>query len=147
MIEGFILFLLDKTQNVFKSKTLYMECNACITESKMTHQPIKICSKDYDDTIKLDVSCIDKCNYNCKYCFNMKGNYVRTEKELNLDKVLEFSLWLNEKTGKKINISLVGGEPTLHSQFSSFAQMTNTRNDVITMTSFTNFAKPYEFFE
>lgn len=77
----------------------------------------------------------------------MKGNYVRTGKELNLDKVLEFSLWLNEKTGKKINISLVGGEPTLHSQFSSFARMTNMRNDVITMTSFTNFAKPYEFFE
>lgn len=84
------------------------------SDLKIAHFPVKIYSEDYDDAIKLDVFCIDKCNYNCKYCFNMKGNYVRTGKELDLRKVLEFSLWLNEKTGKRVNISLIGGEPTLH---------------------------------
>ena len=44
--------------------------------------PIKIYSHDYDDTIKLDVVCIDKCNYNCEYCFNLKGGHVRTNEEL-----------------------------------------------------------------
>lgn len=110
-------------------------------------QPIKICSRDYDDTIKLDVFCIDKCNYSCKYCFNMKGNYVRTGKELDLDKVLEFSSWLNDKTHKKVKISLIGGEPTLHSQFIDFSKKVNSTNSRLTMTSFTNFAKSYEFFE
>lgn len=110
-------------------------------------QPIKIYSNDYNDTIKLDVFCIDKCNYNCKYCFNMKGNYIRTNKELDLNKVFDFSIWLNKKTNKKIKISLIGGEPTLHSQFIEFSQKIYLRKDIFTLLSFTNFAKSYEFFK
>lgn len=110
-------------------------------------QPVKIYSNDYNDTIKLNVFCIDKCNYNCKYCVNMKGNYIRTNKELDLNKVFEFSIWLNKKTNKKIKISLIGGEPTLHSQFIEFSQKIYSRKDIFTILSFTNFAKSYEFFE
>lgn len=110
-------------------------------------QPVKIYSDDYNNTIKLDVFCIDKCNYNCEYCFNMKDGHIRTNKEIDLFKVFKFSIWLNEVTNKKIKISLIGGEPTLHSQIIEFSKLTNTRQDILTVLSFTNFAKPYEFFE
>lgn len=111
----------------------------------MEKYPIKIWSHDYDNTIKLDVFCIDRCNYSCPYCFNMKGGYVRTNKELDLNKVYDFAIWLNEKTNKHIKISLIGGEPTLHPQFVEFSQKTKDNNN-LTVLSFSNFAKPYEFF-
>ena len=108
--------------------------------------PIKIYSHDYDNTIKLDVFCIDKCNYTCEYCFNLKGGYKRTNKEIDLNKVIEFSKWLNLKTGKNILISLIGGEPTLHSQFIEFSKKTNELKNIINVVAFTNFSQTNDFF-
>ena len=53
----------------------------------------------------------DVCNYNCEYCYNKKP---RTGKLLDLDKLLQFLIDMQQKTKKRIAVELIGGEPTLH---------------------------------
>ena len=77
-----------------------------------TYNPIKF---------NLAVDIIDKCNYNCYYCYN---NKTRTYRQLNLDKLYKFSLFLLSKNPHlKINIQILGGEPTLHSQLDKFIDL------------------------
>ena len=106
---------------------------------------MKLYSHEYDDTVKLDVVCIDKCNYNCEYCFNLKGGHVRTNEELDFRKLYSFMQWLYKKTGKHIIVSLIGGEPTLHSQFEYFSKLVYN-SGFASIISFSNFSKPYSFF-
>lgn len=111
----------------------------------MKKYPIKIYSHDYDNVIKLNVYCTDKCNYKCSYCYNMKSRYARLNIDLDLTKVYNFACWLNEKTGKNIIILLIGGEPTMHPNFIEFSRMTNEKNFIV--YSFSNFSNTFQFYE
>lgn len=105
------------------------------------HYPVKIYQHCYDNIVKLYVECIDKCNYACKYCYNTRC-HNRTNKELDLQKVASFADWLTNKTSKQVQIVLIGGEPTLHSQFNQIIDISSKHK----LLSFSNFSLPYDFF-
>ena len=115
-------------------------------EFKKTHYPIKIDSSEYTNVIKICIHCIDKCNYKCEYCYNMKDNYIRTNIEINLDKVLLYIKFLKKKYfNYKFKIILIGGEPTLHKNYLSFIKKIY-KLDNISLYSFTNFSQPISFY-
>ena len=106
--------------------------------------PIKLFSKELCNIVKINADCIDACNYNCEYCYNMKNGHVRTNKILDLSKLYNFASWISNRTDKTVLTVLLGGEPTLHPQFLDLCKKTNKNFKLL---SFSNFSKPYEFFE
>lgn len=79
---------------------------------KQTFVPVKF---------NLAVDIIDKCNYRCYYCYN---NNVRTYKQLDLNKLYMFSLFLIDKNPQlKLSVQILGGEPTLHPQLDEFIDL------------------------
>lgn len=56
---------------------------------------------------------VDRCNFNCSYCYNRKP---RKSTLADLDGFFRFieDIRRQQPLDKKINVSLIGGEPTLH---------------------------------
>lgn len=79
---------------------------------------------------------IDKCNYKCSYCYNVMP---RTNQILDLNKLYDFLIYLHNITGKKIEIDLVGGEPTLHPDFINFCKKI-INNSAIHCAIYSNFS-------
>lgn len=112
----------------------------------MNVYPIKIYSEEYENTIKICIDCIDKCNYTCYYCYNMFFNHKRSNVEIDFNKVLYFIQHIrNANPNKKITVVLIGGEPTLHSNFLSFVKALYELKN-IEIISFTNFSNDIDFY-
>ena len=77
----------------------------------------------------------DKCNYNCIYCYNKKP---RSFINLDLLKFYNFLCKLKEHLNKTINLELIGGEPTLHSDLYDFCK--KCKDNGIIVTIYTNFS-------
>lgn len=70
--------------------------------------------------IKTYILCniIDLCNQSCKYCYNKTP---RTGVKLDLTKLRDFVIYLiQHKRKRKIEVILLGGEPTLHKDLEEF---------------------------
>lgn len=102
--------------------------------------PIRIYNAYYNDNIKIYINITDKCNYQCYYCYNLNKNYNRQDKEINVNDVIFFLKRFSQSNpNKKIQITLIGGEPTRHTNFlnlcKEISQIENT-----SIESFTNFS-------
>jgi hypothetical protein len=60
----------------------------------------------------------------------------------------DFIIWLNKNTGKHIRCILIGGEPTVHTDFLKFANATRKIYDekIVTIESFTNLSQNEDFY-
>ena len=61
----------------------------------------------------------DQCNFACPYCYNKKP---RTRKLADLDLLWKFVEDMHAKTQRKMTVSLIGGEPTLHPKMVDFCK-------------------------
>lgn len=88
--------------------------------------PIEILNSDYDDSMTVDITLSNICNYSCHYCHpgSNEGtdpfpkNYEVFVK--NLDHLLE--IYKTEFNKKRIKVELTGGEPTLWPKLDCFAR-------------------------
>lgn len=104
--------------------------------------PIKFFSPNTKNTIWILAYVCDKCNYNCWYCYNKRP---RSGKQLDLDKLHDFIVYLKNDTEKTINLELIGGEPTMHKGLYDFCK--NTIQDGISINIYTNFSQSVEFYQ
>ena len=83
----------------------------------------------------------DQCNFACPYCYNRRP---RTNKLVDLDLLYKFVEDMSQKTKRRMNISLIGGEPTLHPGMLSFCKsiLSNVPNSCVEVL--TNFSQPLE---
>lgn len=102
--------------------------------------PIKIYNNYYDNLIKVCINFTDKCNYHCYYCYNLRNNYIRKNIEINIHNSISFLKNLAKNNiNKKIQVILIGGEPTQHIYFLNFCkEISQIKN--IYVESFTNFS-------
>ena len=84
------------------------------------------------------------CNLKCDYCF---ANKVLEEDKKGLS--LKDFRWLLEflKNSKDGNIRLIGGEPTLHPNFTDFILESSQRDFINSIHVFTNGTYPYRYNE
>ena len=95
-----------------------------------------------DDSINLFVYLEDRCNYECSYCYN---EHPRTLNELDVDVLGDFVEKLKTETNKKVNVELIGGEPTLHKSLMGFVvRLRDINCDVLV---YTNLSQELEFYE
>ena len=90
-------------------------------------QCIEFSSIDKTSTVFILAYVIDVCNYNCSYCYNAQP---RTNKILNLDRLYNFIVNIQTRTRKKIDIELIGGEPTLHPGLIDFCKKISSSPNV-----------------
>lgn len=80
----------------------------------------------------------NRCNLKCKHCY--EGNFFNVEEwEIKNFKSAIEKLWnCFKKWGVKGEISLIGGEPTLHPQFYDMVNYLSSRGDVTNIAVLTN---------
>lgn len=109
--------------------------------------PIEMYNPDVYATsgsFKLLAFIADMCNYDCKYCYNVKP---RTGLMLDLAVLRQFvvDILIGQIHRDAIHIELIGGEPTLHPDLPVFcSDMAAVENAYITI--FSNFSKPAEYY-
>lgn len=81
------------------------------------------------------------CNLKCPYCFasKMMTTKEKSENEIKIDTLIKILNWLEKSPGEK-RIGLIGGEPTLHSNFKEILKIINnfcetTNKDSILFTN------------
>lgn len=102
--------------------------------------------------VSFDWSVIDLCNYNCSYCFagfgdknknkqsnffsdkNINSSYKHVLRKLSLSRLPEFE------------VSLVGGEPTLHPNIDTIVSRLNDCERCTDVSIITNTFKPIDYF-
>lgn len=86
----------------------------------------------------------DKCNFNCSYCYNRKP---RKSTLADLDGFFKFIQDLRRKqpSSRRVNVSLIGGEPTLHPDALSFCDRLLALDNV-TVEVLTNFSQPLDYY-
>lgn len=90
------------------------------------------------------VNIIDKCNYNCYYCYNKKPGKLRTDVHLNLSKLFDFIKWFSLNINKHIIIFILGGEPTLHPDLFKFCINIRKNFSTVNCRIVTNFSYDYK---
>lgn len=84
----------------------------------------------------------DQCNFACPYCYNRQPR-TKTLADLNL--LWKFVDDMHTKTQRKMTVSLIGGEPTLHPKMVDFCKkilsMKKTSVEVLT-----NFSQPLDYY-
>lgn len=81
------------------------------------------------------------CNYKCPYCFGMDYMFPKeSRKEMSLETLRGLLDWMDKTPENKSSIHLMGGEPTLHSQFEEVVFEILDRNHSIVI--FSNLASP-----
>lgn len=91
--------------------------------------PIKVQNLDRLNTNYFQIVAFicDKCNYNCKCCYNEKP---RSNTELDLNVMFEYVCFLQNNISQPIEINFLGGEPTLHTQLVEFCKKLSKLNNV-----------------
>ena len=84
-----------------------------------------------------NISITERCNLACPYCFanEFVNKSYREISEENLRIALEFLL---TSKNENINVGIIGGEPTLHPEFSNFINILNHESRIKDITVFTN---------
>lgn len=87
---------------------------------------------------------VDRCNFNCSYCYNRKP---RKSTLADLDGFFRFieDIRRQQPLDKKINVSLIGGEPTLHPGALDFCNQLLALDNV-SVELLTNFTQPIEYY-
>lgn len=86
---------------------------------------------------------VDKCNFDCPYCYNRKPRHLVNA---DLDIFRKFLESTRAQIGDRpMNVSLIGGEPTLHPDLEGFVDSV-LRQGNVTMELLTNFSQPAEFY-
>jgi hypothetical protein len=80
------------------------------------------------DTMRVLVT--EKCNMKCPNCFNI---HQRSKKEINVDLFSKLAQYLSSNGIKRIK--LMGGEPTIHSQFEEIYSIAQDYFDVVILFS------------
>lgn len=74
----------------------------------------------------------EACNMNCEHCFNAD---VRNAKMMDIDKFLDFA-HQNRNDLRRLQLKIMGGEPTIHPRFEEFVERSVPYFDVVRI--FTN---------
>lgn len=91
-----------------------------------------------------DIFVTDKCNLKCSYCF-AKEHVNKNKSEISIG---NFNKAINFITNKNAeNISICGGEPTLHTKFRDILQLVKNNNKINNCIIFTNGIELYKFVE
>lgn len=101
---------------------------------------IKIFNGIKDAPFKVLADIIDRCNVDCWYCYNHKP---RTNRIMNLSILYKYLCNVKDIIGRNIQLTLIGGEPTLHPQLFNFLQMCH-KNILIDL--FTNLQLNTDFY-
>lgn len=76
----------------------------------------------------LIIDIIDKCNYNCYYCYNHRP---RSNNIIDLNRTYQFVYFLaNYYPNLTISVAIIGGEPTLHPKLTEFILNCHTIKNV-----------------
>lgn len=104
----------------------------------------KIYEKEFylSNKIQIIAYIIDSCNYNCQYCYNKKP---RTNKCLDLNILEQFLVDIYKKTNKNIDLTLIGGEPTLHQKLFEFCKKMQIYK-YVSIKLFTNLSQPVNYY-
>lgn len=107
---------------------------------------IALYGQDWHDGI--DSLCIlayicDRCNYNCWYCYNARP---RTQQLLDLGRLSLFTKHAIAQTGKKVRLSLIGGETSLHPGLLDFCKEMHAVKEVIDIEIYTNLSKSLSYY-
>lgn len=87
----------------------------------------------------VNVSIITKCNNNCKYCFQ-EGDYHERNQMLTYEDIEDILLW-SRGDGR---IALLGGEPTLHPDFSRIVELCASERPTVIFSNLLGPTKVYE---
>lgn len=106
---------------------------------------VEIYNEDFyaiPDSFRLLVFIVDRCNYNCEYCYN---HFPRTQKCLDLSKVYEFiyKIIFGKMKKKFLHLDLIGGETLLHPQLIDFCKKISNDKSIFT-TVYSNFSLPID---
>lgn len=94
-------------------------------------------------TIRLLFFLIDKCNYQCTYCYN---DFPRTNLELKTDDVLRFITYVYQQTHKLIRVEFIGGEVALYNNLYILCLELSKYEYVIDIEIYSNLFKNIEFY-
>lgn len=83
-----------------------------------------------------------RCNLNCSYCINEKGDIQRKRKEISAE---EWAVALNRINFNDLALTMGGGEPTLHKEFYQLLDKLKPEIEVDLLTNLQ--VNPYEFCE
>lgn len=89
------------------------------------------------------VNLLDICNYDCVYCYNKRP---RTKKALDANALCQFILQLKQYCKKKIELLILGGEPTLHKDLDQICKNLATEDNSICCRIFSNFSASIEYY-
>lgn len=81
---------------------------------------------NYPTRLNPNILLTERCNQSCNYCFAKQQMNIVTKKEMPLNDILRLADFL--KKNKQNKIRLMGGEPTLHSQFKPIISHILSRN-------------------
>lgn len=87
---------------------------------------------------------VDKCNYNCRYCYN---NSPRSSQFIGLTQLYNYIVFVKQRyPDKYVQLELIGGEPTLHPDLYEFChKIADIPNTLIKI--FTNLSVDVEYYK
>lgn len=108
--------------------------------------PVALYGNDYKnklDTVRLLFFLIDKCNYNCSYCYNA---LPRKNIELDAADIVRFVKHVHEQTSKLVRIEFIGGEVALYKNLHSLCSELHSLEYVIDIEIYSNLFKDIEYY-
>ena len=99
-----------------------------------------------DNCINVYVYAIDACNYSCAYCYNETANR-RTGQKIDFKALFSYLTELHLNSRKHICLSIIGGEPTLHTSLLSFCAYIHDSCPFISIECFSNFSADLRLYE
>ena len=106
-----------------------------------------ICVGDfkYKNQLTLTIYLIDKCNYNCIYCYNKRP---RSYTMLNVKYLIKFIEYIHNINNQLLlNIEILGGEPTLHQECQYLCNWLQSKNYIKNILLYTNLIQSYIYYE
>ena len=91
------------------------------------------------DYINLTISIIDACTQHCDYCYN---KFKRTNNILDLNELLEYLT----KSPQKLQLDILGGEPTLHPDLYEFCKKAALLPNIYKISIYTNCSANIDFY-
>lgn len=106
-------------------------------------EPVAQFVKQQETPVNVLLFIADQCNFSCPYCYNRRP---RTNKIVDLDLLYKFVLDASKKTQRRMNITLIGGEPTLHPSMMDFCKALIKDVPRSCVEILTNFSQPLDYY-
>ncbi len=87
---------------------------------------------DHKDSVKVEWNLGKRCNYDCSYCPSVIHDNVSPHTDINILKATVDKL---ESTGKRVRISLTGGEPCVHPDIEELLDYIKSKNMWLSVTT------------